>query len=65
MVERRNGYRLTLEPAAELGMSGLDSDFPPQARVAGSKNLAHPALPQTADDLVRPHLCARGPLRIV
>ena len=60
VVEGGHGPRLALEPCEPFGVGGqlrgqhLDRDLASQPRVAGAVDLAHPAGPDEAEDLVRP-----------
>jgi hypothetical protein len=66
VVQRRDGSRLALEAAEAVLVVGgrveeeLQRDFAPQAVVAGAIHLAHPALAEGRQDLVRPELLAGG-----
>ena len=53
MVERGDGTGFTLEALAELGFGSLQGDDAIQARVAGLPHLAHAALADGGEDLVR------------
>ena len=60
MRQRGNGSRFALEAGAPIGIIGdvcgqnLHRDVAVQPRIACPKDLAHPAGPKEADDLVRP-----------
>ena len=66
MRQRRDRFRLTLEPGQRLAIARdgrgqhLHRDVPLQLRVARPIHLAHPPGPDRGDDLVRTELCARS-----
>ena len=58
--QRRYGSRLAFKPLVELLLGDFDGDIAPQARVLGAIYLAHPALADERNDLVRPEFVTRG-----
>jgi hypothetical protein len=56
MVQSGGGARFAREAVAELGMGNLQRDDPVQPGVAGLEDLAHSALADRRDHLVRAEL---------
>ncbi len=61
MIERRDGSRLAQKPSAELFVRDFDGDLASQTHIAGAEYLAHAALAQSTNDLVRADLRSRSP----
>jgi uncharacterized protein len=63
MIEHPRRPRLLLESAHEIGARRAGKDFqrhvPPDARVACTVDLPHPARPDEGKDLIRPELLSR------
>jgi len=60
MIEGRNRARFLLESGAVAALETLDGDYPIQPRVPRLPYFAHPARPDSRQDLVRAEFVTGG-----